>query len=194
MKRTLKGTLGLGENTQGKTNLEDRPPPEGWASDLIEEDVPAAYWMVEKSTGLPRPELVHNHWAGRKQLSGGQVCRWSWGTAAGLEYAEPHREGYRMVPGPAWSPRDYTFGAHSWGRAPLCLQMCTTDHPCSKSNKGKTQHTRSRKRSLQFPLQFPPLPSIDTTQHHSLHIREILRVQSIITERVLKGEFGAERP
>ena len=42
-------------------------PAKGWASDLVGEAVFAAHWVV-KFTRLIRPELVHNCWAGRKQL------------------------------------------------------------------------------------------------------------------------------
>ena len=47
-------------------------PAKGWASALVGEAVFAAHWV--KFTRLIRTELVHNCWAGRKQLPRVLAC------------------------------------------------------------------------------------------------------------------------
>lgn len=64
VKRILKGTPGLRESTQGRTNLGQGRLPGGWDSDLVGEGTVAAYLIAEKFTGLFGPELVHSGQAG----------------------------------------------------------------------------------------------------------------------------------
>lgn len=119
--------------------MEGRPHPKGWASDLTGKDVAAAYWMVEKFTGLPRGELVHNNWAGRKQLRRGQVSSGWWCAGVQRELGHHHWPRACSHVGRAtgrWSMgQETTFWAYSWGTAALWPQTHTTDHLSSKNKK-----------------------------------------------------------
>ena len=97
MQREL-DTLQLRENTQGKTNLEGSPHPQEVAT----------YWMAEKLTGLPRPEVFtsarqagNSSSESRRAKAGAPVCTQVQAAEAtgGMEHAEPCREGHRK-----WSP------------------------------------------------------------------------------------------
>ena len=56
-----------------RTDVEKRPPPQGWDSGHSGEGVPIDHWIAENFAGVPVSELDHRYWARRKHPSKMQV-------------------------------------------------------------------------------------------------------------------------
>lgn len=85
--------------------------------------------------------------------------------------------------------RDCAFSVHKWSRASSDIHMYT--HPtyhAMEARKSEFQYTKSRKRSFLSPIMPLQCPLLNML----ILKKKYLRVQSIITEQVLKDEFGAE--
>lgn len=65
--------LQKGKEESERINLEGRSCPQGWRSNIIEEDAVAVKQVAENFVELPGLDLIHSHWASKKQHSKAQA-------------------------------------------------------------------------------------------------------------------------